>query len=82
MVEKEGKIINKPSIKVFTVLRQGNPDEYINIETQMYNEQSADYINIAVGFNDGLPATVAHKNMETEFGCYQLQAHSVTLLTC
>lgn len=72
MVEKEGKIINKPSIKVFKVLRQGNPDEYVNIETQTYKELSADYISIAVGSNDGLPATVAHKNMETESGCYQL----------
>lgn len=50
--------------------RQGNPNEYVNIETQTYNELSRNYIGKAVGSNDGLSVTVPHTETVPEF--YQL----------
>ena len=63
-----GRIINQ-SIES---LRQDNPNEYVSIETQTCSQLSADYIDIAVGSNDGLSVTVAHKSMDTESDWYQL----------
>ena len=63
-----GRVINQ-SIES---LRQDNPNEYVSIETQTCSQLSADYIDIAVGSNDGLSVTVAHKSTDTESDCYQL----------
>ena len=67
-IDSLDKIINQ-SIQS---LKQDNPNKYVSIKTQTCNKLSADYIDIAVGSNDGLPVTVAHKSMETKSECYQL----------
>ena len=46
--------------------------KYVSIDTQTCNELSANYIDIAVGSNNSLPDTVAHKSTETESECFQL----------
>ena len=46
--------------------------EYVSIKTQTCNEPSADYIGIAVGFNDSLSVTNADKGTEAESECYLL----------
>ena len=53
-------------------LRQDNPNEYVNIETQTCNELSSYYINSAVGPNDGLSVMVALESTEIEAAFYQL----------
>ena len=65
-------IFSRESISISISLKEDNPNKYVSIETQICNELSEDYINIAVGSNDGLSATVAHKSKETESECYQL----------
>ena len=46
--------------------------KYVSINTQTCNELSANYIDIAVGSNNSLSDTVAHKSTETESECFQL----------
>ena len=46
--------------------------KYVSIDIQTCNELSANYVYIAVGSNNSLSDTVAHKSRETESECFQL----------
>lgn len=64
------KIINQR----ISSLRRDNTNKHVRIKTQAFNELiiSTNYIDIAVGSNNGFSYTVAHKSTETESECYQL----------